>query len=96
MNLARAVYYDADIVRDRAFRTTNNKKKTSSQICFASQVLLDDPLSAVDAHVSKYLFETCVCGALADKTRVLVTHQLQVAMVNSQCELSDLLLASES
>lgn len=32
---------------------------------------------AVDAHVSKSLFEDCICGALKDKTRVLVTHQLQ-------------------
>jgi ABC-type multidrug transport system fused ATPase/permease subunit len=37
--------------------------------------LLDDPLSAVDAHVSKSLVEGCFCGTLAGKTRVLVTHQ---------------------
>ncbi|KAJ3101164.1 hypothetical protein HDU97_001630 [Phlyctochytrium planicorne] len=52
VSLARAVYFDAEIV------------------------LLDDPLSAVDAHVGRYLFENCICGALAGKTRVLVTHQL--------------------
>ncbi|CAG8727944.1 8123_t:CDS:2, partial [Racocetra persica] len=52
VNIARAVYYDADIV------------------------LLDDPLSAVDAHVGKYLFTNCIQGALAKKTRVLVTHHL--------------------
>ncbi|KAJ3033620.1 hypothetical protein HDV00_006018 [Rhizophlyctis rosea] len=39
-------------------------------------VLLDDPLSAVDAHVGRHLFEECICGALSGKTRVLVTHQL--------------------
>ncbi|KAJ3296180.1 hypothetical protein HK104_001918 [Borealophlyctis nickersoniae] len=39
-------------------------------------VLLDDPLSAVDAHVGRYLFENCILGALKDKTRILVTHQL--------------------
>ncbi|KAJ3200861.1 hypothetical protein HDU67_001760, partial [Dinochytrium kinnereticum] len=39
-------------------------------------VLLDDPLSAVDAHVGKYLFEKCILGALGGKTRILVTHQL--------------------
>lgn len=39
--------------------------------------LLDDPLSAVDAHVGKHLFDHCVMGALAGKTRVLVTHQIQ-------------------
>ncbi|KAI1320479.1 hypothetical protein EDD11_000864 [Mortierella claussenii] len=54
VNIARAVYFDADVV------------------------LLDDPLSAVDAHVGKYLFKHCIMGALQGKTRVLVTHQLHV------------------
>ncbi|KAJ3075759.1 hypothetical protein HDU98_006997 [Podochytrium sp. JEL0797] len=39
-------------------------------------VLIDDPLSAVDAHVGKHLFERCIRGALGTRTRVLVTHQL--------------------
>ena len=30
----------------------------------ADVYLLDDPLSAVDAHVGKHLFERCICGAL--------------------------------
>lgn len=38
---------------------------------------LDDPLSAVDAHVGKAIFENCIRDQLRDKTRVLVTHQLQ-------------------
>ncbi len=43
----------------------------------ADTVLLDDPLSAVDPHVSQFLFKELIAGALSDKTRVLVTHQLQ-------------------
>ncbi|XP_011311078.1 multidrug resistance-associated protein 4 [Fopius arisanus] len=39
--------------------------------------LFDDPLSAVDAHVSKSLFDECFKEYLGDKTRVLVTHQVQ-------------------
>ena len=39
--------------------------------------LLDDPLSAVDAHVGQHLMTNGICGLLASKTRVLVTHQLQ-------------------
>lgn len=39
--------------------------------------LLDDPLSALDSHVGKNIFENCLFGELAGKTRLLVTHQLQ-------------------
>ncbi|RZB40188.1 ABC tran and/or MMR HSR1 domain containing protein, partial [Asbolus verrucosus] len=53
INLARAVYKDADIY------------------------LLDDPLSAVDTHVGKQLFDNCITDYLKDKCTVLVTHQLQ-------------------
>ncbi|XP_047107556.1 ATP-binding cassette sub-family C member 4-like [Schistocerca piceifrons] len=53
INLARAVYRNADIY------------------------LLDDPLSAVDTHVGKHLFDECINSYLANKTRILVTHQLQ-------------------
>uniref|UniRef100_A0A0U9HSD9 Putative ABCC protein n=1 Tax=Chrysomela populi TaxID=154003 RepID=A0A0U9HSD9_CHRPP len=53
INLARAVYVDADIY------------------------LFDDPLSAVDTHVGKHLFERCIKGYLEKTTRILVTHQLQ-------------------
>ncbi|XP_028669916.1 multidrug resistance-associated protein 1-like isoform X1 [Erpetoichthys calabaricus] len=40
--------------------------------------LLDDPLSAVDAHVGQHIFDKVVGpkGVLRDKTRVLVTHGL--------------------
>ena len=45
----------------------------------ADIVLLDDPLSAVDAGVSKHIVEQCLLsGPLANKTRVLVTHHLDV------------------
>ncbi|XP_047735562.1 ATP-binding cassette sub-family C member 4 [Hyalella azteca] len=40
-------------------------------------VLLDDPLSAVDAAVGKQLFDLCIRGYLRRKAVILVTHQLQ-------------------
>nr|XP_018264326.1 uncharacterized protein I303_02491 [Kwoniella dejecticola CBS 10117]OBR86484.1 hypothetical protein I303_02491 [Kwoniella dejecticola CBS 10117] len=53
VNIARALYYDADIV------------------------LFDDPLSAVDAHVGKALFENAIMPLAAQgKTVLLVTHAL--------------------
>ncbi|EFA78278.1 ABC transporter C family protein [Heterostelium album PN500] len=39
--------------------------------------LLDEPLSAVDSEVAKHLFEKCIQGIMASRTRILVTHQLQ-------------------
>ena len=39
-------------------------------------ILLDDPLSAVDSHVGKALFDNCITKALKNKTRIFVTHQL--------------------
>ncbi|MCI4394913.1 hypothetical protein PGIGA_G00174300 [Pangasianodon gigas] len=42
----------------------------------ADVFLLDDPLSAVDAHVGKHLFERVIGpnGLLKNKTRILITH----------------------
>ncbi|KAJ6662481.1 hypothetical protein lerEdw1_011895 [Lerista edwardsae] len=44
----------------------------------ADLYLLDDPLSAVDIHVGKHLFEKVIgsSGLLKNKTRILVTHNL--------------------
>ena len=39
--------------------------------------LLDDPLSAVDTHVGRHIFNKCIKEFLKDKICVLVTHQLQ-------------------
>uniref|UniRef100_A0A8B9CSQ7 ABC-type glutathione-S-conjugate transporter n=1 Tax=Anser brachyrhynchus TaxID=132585 RepID=A0A8B9CSQ7_9AVES len=46
----------------------------------ASIYLLDDPLSAVDAHVGQHIFEHVLgpSGLLKDKTRVLVTHTIGI------------------
>ena len=41
-------------------------------------ILMDDPLSAVDAHVGKHIFENLIGpnGLLQQRTRILVTHSL--------------------
>jgi ATP-binding cassette subfamily C (CFTR/MRP) protein 4 len=39
--------------------------------------LLDDPLSAVDAHVANQIFYGCIRDYLKDKYVILVTHQIQ-------------------
>lgn len=42
----------------------------------ADNVLLDDPLAALDPRVGRTVFDECIRGALAGKTRVLVTQAL--------------------
>ena len=39
-------------------------------------MIFDDPISAVDVHVGKFLFDQCIRNKLADKTRILVTNNL--------------------
>ncbi|XP_064556495.1 probable multidrug resistance-associated protein lethal(2)03659 isoform X2 [Drosophila montana] len=48
--------------------------------------LLDDPLSAVDTHVGRHLFDQCMRGYLRSELVILVTHQLQFL------ELADLIV----
>ncbi|KAE8150783.1 P-loop containing nucleoside triphosphate hydrolase protein [Aspergillus avenaceus] len=59
INLARAIYADADLL------------------------LLDDPLSAVDADVGHHIFHKAILGLLREKTCLLVTHKRGVL---SQCD----------
>lgn len=46
----------------------------------ADVYFLDDPLSAVDSHVGKHLFDKVIGlkGILRNKTRILVTHKIAV------------------
>uniref|UniRef100_A0A5F9DU00 Multidrug resistance-associated protein 1 n=1 Tax=Oryctolagus cuniculus TaxID=9986 RepID=A0A5F9DU00_RABIT len=66
--------------------------------CDADIYLFDDPLSAVDAHVGKHIFESVVGpkGMLKHKTRILVTHsisylpQVDVIVVMSGGKISEM------
>lgn len=40
--------------------------------------ILDDPLSALDAHVSNHIFNNAIKKQLRGKTIIFITHQLQV------------------
>ena len=37
---------------------------------------MDDPISALDAHVRKNIINNVFNGVLADRTRILVTHAI--------------------
>lgn len=45
-------------------------------IIFHLRMLLQDPLSALDAHVGKAVFENVLRTSSSGKTRILVTHTL--------------------
>ncbi|OAX79950.1 hypothetical protein ACJ72_05730 [Emergomyces africanus] len=49
----------------------------------ADLILMDDPLSAVDAHVGRHIMDNAICGLLKNKARILATHQLHVL---SRCD----------
>ena len=49
----------------------------------SSIILMDDPLSAVDAHVGRHIFQHAISGLLSDRCRVLATHQLHIL---DQCD----------
>ena len=43
----------------------------------ADIIILDDPLSALDPKVAELVFTECILGLMKEKTRLLVTNQLQ-------------------
>ena len=70
---------DLTEVGERGINLSGGQK---ARICLARAVyadsdiiLLDDPLSSVDNHVAKHIFNKCLLGLLNNKTRLLVTHR---------------------
>lgn len=72
---------DKTIVGERGVSLSGGQKAriNLARACYrkAGIYLLDDPLSAVDTHVGKHLFDQCLRDLLRDKIVILVTHQLQ-------------------
>ncbi|XP_059486251.1 probable multidrug resistance-associated protein lethal(2)03659 [Neocloeon triangulifer] len=74
-------YGDKTVVGERGISLSGGQR---ARVALARAVykkadvyLLDDPLSAVDAHVGRHLFDDCIKGYLKKKAVLLVTHQLQ-------------------
>lgn len=69
VNICRALYCDTDIqIFD--VRTTRLSDSTALMLSF------QDPLSALDAHVGKAVFQNVLRNNSSGKTRILVTHAL--------------------
>jgi ATP-binding cassette, subfamily C (CFTR/MRP), member 1 len=78
---------DATMIGDRGINLSGGQKQRVA-LCRAiymqhQVVLLDDPLSAVDANVGKHIFEHAIAQSLKDSTVMFVTNQLQFL---SQCD----------
>jgi ATP-binding cassette subfamily C (CFTR/MRP) protein 1 len=73
---------DATEIGERGITVSGGQKQRlniARAIYFdADLVLMDDPLSAVDAHVGRHIFDNAIMGLLKDKARILATHQLWV------------------
>lgn len=73
---------DETEVGERGITLSGGQKQrvnVARAIYFGADVLLmDDPLSAVDAHVGRHIMDRATCGLLSNKCRILATHQLHV------------------
>jgi ATP-binding cassette subfamily C (CFTR/MRP) protein 1 len=71
---------DATEIGERGITVSGGQKQRlniARAIYFdADLILMDDPLSAVDAHVGRHIFDKAIMGLLKDKARILATHQL--------------------
>ncbi|XP_058238228.1 ATP-binding cassette sub-family C member 12 isoform X1 [Hemibagrus wyckioides] len=80
-DLAILPYGDQTEIGERGLNLSGGQKQRVSlaRAVYSNRdiLLLDDPLSAVDAHVGKHIFEECIKKELKGKTVILVTHQLQ-------------------
>lgn len=82
MNVSRGCY-TRTLVGEKGITLSGGQRQ---RLCIARAayvqsdvVLLDDPLSAVDANVGHHILHKCILkGPLAARTRILITHQLDV------------------
>lgn len=72
---------DASVIGEGGISLSGGQKaRINLARCFyidADIYLMDDPLSAVDNHVGRHLFDQIAKGFLRRKIRILVTHQVQ-------------------
>ncbi|CAG9326281.1 unnamed protein product [Blepharisma stoltei] len=71
---------DNTVVGDRGITLSGGQKARVSlaRAIYTNRdiMLLDDPLSAVDAEVSEHIFKHCIKEYLKEKTVILATHQI--------------------
>jgi hypothetical protein len=69
---------DATEIGERGITVSGGQKQRiniARAIYFdADLILMDDPLSAVDAHVGRHIFDHAIMGLLKNKSRILATY----------------------
>ncbi|XP_065206733.1 multidrug resistance-associated protein 1-like isoform X2 [Planococcus citri] len=79
-DLATMSDYDQTEIGEKGINLSGGQKQRISlarAICYDADIyLLDDPLSAVDSHIAKHIFQNVFGsnGVLKNKTRLLITH----------------------
>ncbi|KAJ4839221.1 Multidrug resistance-associated protein 9 [Turnera subulata] len=72
--------YDLTEIGERGINISGGQKQRVSMAravySNADVYIFDDPLSALDSHVSRQVFNSCIKEELQGKTRILVTNQL--------------------
>ncbi|KAI8811583.1 P-loop containing nucleoside triphosphate hydrolase protein [Cladochytrium replicatum] len=75
---------DMTMIGDKGITLSGGQKQ---RVCLARAaysragiVLLDDPLSAVDAPTAQHLFKHCILGVMRNRTRLLVTHAVPLVL----------------
>lgn len=75
---------DATVIGERGVNLSGGQRQRvalARALYLESDIyLLDDPLSALDTRVANEVFERLVCGELAGRARLLVTHRLEYAL----------------
>ena len=73
---------DQTMIGERGINLSGGQKQRISvaRVAYSSKdiVILDDPLSALDPKVAQSLFDDCIADFMKDRTRVLVTNQINV------------------
>lgn len=86
-DIAMLPHGDVTIVGERGVMLSGGQKQrialARAMYSGSSCILLDDPLSAVDAHVGNSLLFEGICGFMDDRTRLLCTHDPKVM---EQCD----------
>ncbi|KAL2912810.1 Transporter of the ATP-binding cassette (ABC) [Polyrhizophydium stewartii] len=75
---------DMTEIGEKGINMSGGQKQRISlaRACYSAAqfVILDDPLSAVDAPTALHLFDKCICGILRGRTVVLVTHATSLVL----------------